>query len=282
MSSRLLKKVFYPSDFTGGDEAAFEHALRIALAARGELALLHVDSREVDFDWSLFPSVRSPLERWGVIPKGAHHRDVEARGLAITKVHRRAPGVIAAIQEYVADQEPDLVVLATHQRSGVGRWLHHAMAEPIARSAHAPTLFVPRRIQGFVNPESGEVRLATILIPIDRRPHPQRAIDEAARLARTLGVRELHFILLHVGPEQNVPAVNLPSDPGWTSEVETWEGDPVDHILASAEANDADLIVMAKGGQQNILDALRGSTTERVMRGVKCPLLVVPVGASAT
>lgn len=278
MSPRLLKKVFYPSDFLGGDETAFEHALKIALAAHGELALLHVDSKDVDFDWSLFPSVRLPLERWGVIPPGSHHADVGGAGLTITKVHRRAPGVAAAIQEYVANHEPDLVVLATHQRSGVGRWLHQAMAEPIARTAHAPTLFVPRRIQGFIHPESGEVRLATILVPIDRQPNPQPAMDAAAALVRTLGITEVHFILLHVGPEENVPVVTVPTDPGWTSEVETWEGDPVDHILASAEANDADLIVMAKGGQQNILDALRGSTTERVVRGVKCPLLVVPVG----
>jgi nucleotide-binding universal stress UspA family protein len=59
--------------------------------------------------------------------------------------------------------------------------------------------------------------------------------------------------------------------------VETWEGDPVDHILASAETNEADLIVMAKRGQRTVLDALRGSTTERVVRGARCPVLVVPV-----
>jgi len=278
MSPKFLKKVFYPADFLGGDETAFEHALKIALAAHGELALLHVDSKDVDFDWSLFPSVRLPLERWGVIPPGSRHADVAGAGLTITKVHRRAPGVAAAIQEYVADHEPDLVVLATHQRSGVGRWLHSALAEPIARTANAPTLFVPRRIQGFIHPDSGKVRLATILIPIDRQPNPQSAMDAAAALVRTLGVQDVHFILLHVGPEENVPVVVLPTDAGWTSEIETWEGDPVDHILASAEVNDADLIVMAKGGQKNILDALRGSTTERVVREAKCPLLVVPVG----
>lgn len=272
-----IKRVFFPSDFFGEDEAAFEHALKIALAAKGELALLHVDSKDVDFDWSLFPSVRLPLERWGVIPPGSRHRDVEVAGLQVTKVHRRAPGVAEAIQEYIADHEPHLVVLATHQRTGVGRWLHTAMAEPIARAGHAPTLFVPRRIQGFVRPESGEVRLRTILVPVDERPHPQAAVDAAAILARTLGVKEVHFILLHAGPPENVPDVKMPADEGWTHEVETWEGEPVDHILASAEANDADLIVMAKSGQRSVLDALRGSTTERVVRGTKCPVLVVPV-----
>jgi nucleotide-binding universal stress UspA family protein len=277
MKMTSLKKVFYPSDFLGEEEAAFEHALKLALAARGELSLMHVDAHDEEFDWSLFPSVRVVLERWGVLPPGSHHSDVTAAGLEVVKVHRRAPGVADAIHEHIASNLPDLVVLSTHQRSGLGRWLHRALAEPIARTAPAPTLFVPRRIHGFVNPRTGEARLATVLIPVDREPHPQPAIDAAAMVARTLGVTDLHFIFLHAGPESNVPVFTVPPEPGWTSEVETWEGDPVDHILASAEANEADLIVMAKRGQRTVLDALRGSTTERVVRGARCPVLVVPV-----
>jgi len=278
MSTSTLHSIFYPSDFRGGDEAAFEHALKIALASRGMLDLLHVDGPDDEFDWSLFPSVRVVLERWGVIPLHSKPEHVAAAGLTVKKIHRRAEGITAAIQGHVAAERPDLVVLATHQRTGMGRWLHRALAEPVARSSPAPTLFVPRRIQGFVRPESGEVRLATVLIPVDHRPDPQPAVDMAARLLRTLGCQDTHFILLHAGPANHVPVAKVSGESGWTSEMETWEGPVVDHILASAEANDADLIVMAKRGQRGVLDALRGSTTERVVRGAKCPVLVVPVG----
>jgi nucleotide-binding universal stress UspA family protein len=34
---------------------------------------------------------------------------------------------------------------------------------------------------------------------------------------------------------------------------------------------------MATEGHQGFLDALRGSTTERVLRGALCPVLAVPV-----
>ena len=37
-----------------------------------------------------------------------------------------------------------------------------------------------------------------------------------------------------------------------------------------------DLIAMATQGHMDFLDALRGSTTERVLRGVHCPVLAVP------
>jgi nucleotide-binding universal stress UspA family protein len=38
----------------------------------------------------------------------------------------------------------------------------------------------------------------------------------------------------------------------------------------------ADLIVMATAGEQGLLEMLRGSTTDKVLRGARCPLLAVP------
>ena len=41
-------------------------------------------------------------------------------------------------------------------------------------------------------------------------------------------------------------------------------------------AREADLIVMATEGEHGIIDALRGSVTERVVRDAPCPVLAVP------
>jgi nucleotide-binding universal stress UspA family protein len=54
------------------------------------------------------------------------------------------------------------------------------------------------------------------------------------------------------------------------------EGDPVEQILAAADELKADLIVMPTTGRTGVFDALRGSTTERVLRRAPCPLLAVP------
>jgi len=35
---------------------------------------------------------------------------------------------------------------------------------------------------------------------------------------------------------------------------------------------------MPMAGARGLVDALRGSTTERVVRGVSCPVLALPVG----
>jgi nucleotide-binding universal stress UspA family protein len=43
------------------------------------------------------------------------------------------------------------------------------------------------------------------------------------------------------------------------------------------EAEDSDLIVMATEGEQGMIDAMRGSVTERVVRGAPCSVLAVPI-----
>ena len=71
---------------------------------------------------------------------------------------------------------------------------------------------------------------------------------------------------------------------GWTFTHMLRDGDPVEQILAAADEVEADLIVMPTAGHRGVFDALRGSTTERVLRRARCPLLAVPApeGTKAT
>jgi nucleotide-binding universal stress UspA family protein len=276
MKNKQIRQVFHPSDFTPSDDAAFIHALRIALAAKAKLQLLHVNDPNEHVRWSEFPRVRSVLSRWGMLTPGDPPEMVAKLGLEVVKVQRAGHDPCQKINEFIAEHRPELVVLATHQRRGLNWLLHDSLAESIAREAPSLTLFVPRNSLGFVERKSGELRLRNVLIPIDKSPNPQIAVDAAALLARTLACEEVHFILLHAGPDAACPAVEVPTGPGWSSEVRTWEGDVVDHILLSARVDEADLIVMATRGHHGLVDALRGSTTERVVHGADVPVLAVP------
>jgi nucleotide-binding universal stress UspA family protein len=82
--------------------------------------------------------------------------------------------------------------------------------------------------------------------------------------------------LLHVGHEKRMPNVGVEDGPQWTFARMHREGDPVDEIIAAAELVRADLIVMPTEGRHRVFDALRGSTTERVLRRSRCPVLAVP------
>lgn len=271
-----VSRIFHPTDFTRGDENAYAHALRIAVASQSYLSLLHVGGVGADDHWDDFPGVRESLARWGLLAPDAHRADVAKTGLRVEKVHRKGPDPLESILTYLDEHEPDLVVVSTHQRNGLSRWLHGAKAESIAHNSRAMTLFVPRRSHGFISTETGKARLQTVVIPVDHTPRPQAAVDAALWMASTLSSELTRFLILFVGKEEDFPEVHVPGNPAWVVERQTWDGaSVVDHILACAEANDADLIVMSTRGHHGFVDALRGTTTERVLRGSSCPVLAV-------
>jgi nucleotide-binding universal stress UspA family protein len=136
-------------------------------------------------------------------------------------------------------------------------------------------------VGGFVSAETGAVTLRRILVPIDRVPAPRPAVEALAALLDGVRCAEASIVLLHVGEEGAVPAVETPLRDGWRWERTLRKGEPVDAILEAAAGMDADLIVMTTQGHHGLADALRGSTTERVIRRSRCPVLAVPEGSRA-
>jgi nucleotide-binding universal stress UspA family protein len=53
-------------------------------------------------------------------------------------------------------------------------------------------------------------------------------------------------------------------------------GDVVAEVARIAQERDVDLIAMATEGRNGVLDAIRGSVTEQVLRRAQCPVLAVP------
>jgi nucleotide-binding universal stress UspA family protein len=275
-----LIRILHPSDFSNSSRVAFAHALKIALQSKAELELVHVQRHKIgaekDVHWTDFPGVRATLARWQILPADARPQDVAALGLRVKKVLNSETDPLEAMIAYCEQYPPDLLVLATHQRDGFSRWLHKAMAEPLARRSRAMTLFVPESASGFIAPATGAVTLRRILVPVDRTPNAQAALEEAYFLASGFDRRGVVFKLLHAGTDEGMPTLSLPHRPGWRWEESLVPGDPVQRILKEAADWSPDLIVMATQGHRDFLDALRGSTTERVLRGVHCPVLAVP------
>lgn len=275
-----LMRIVHPSDFSKSSRVAFAHALKIALQCQAELELVHVQRHQIgsekDVHWTDFPGVRATLARWKILPAEARPEDVANLGLRVKKVLDSETDPLEAMISYCEEYPPDLLVLATHQRDGLSRWLHKAVAEPLARRSRALTLFVPESTSGFVSPANGAVSLRRILVPVDHAPSAQAALEEAYFLASGFERRGVVFKLLHVGTDKAMPTLYLPHRSGWRWEESVVPGDPVERILKEAADWSPDLIVMATQGHRDFFDALRGSTTERVLRGVHCPVLAVP------
>ena len=278
----FIHSVVHATDFSPESERAFAHALAIALIRRASLTLIHASSDPRD-DWDRFPAVRKTLERWNLLPRGSTQEDVFAAvGVRVTKVALPSRFPALAVADYLDTHPADLLVVATEGREGVSRWLHGSVAEAIARWSKTMTMFVPVDAQRSIVVEAdGNLTLENVLIPVDRAPDPSAAIEFARRAAVAAGNGNVTITLLHVGGDYDVPAVRAPDGDGWTFKWETRTGDPVDEIVKAADSLRAHLVVMPTAGRHGVFDALRGSTTERVLRRSPCPVLAVPSRTSA-
>lgn len=238
--------------------------------------MMHVDPTVGRKDFEDFPRIRPLLARWGILPEGSSKEDVVELGVQIKRVRAVSDHATDAILRQLTAHPTDLLVLSTHQRDGLARLSHQAVAEPLSRGTQAKTLFVPAGVEGFVSAETGRTNLTRVLIPIVHTPNPQPAIDLAAELASALSSDKVLFELVHLGKEADLPKFTKPERPGWSWETLEGKGDPVEWILAAGADFDVDLIVMMTEGHNSLFDLLRGSTMERVVRGARCPLLAIP------
>jgi nucleotide-binding universal stress UspA family protein len=275
----FVQSVFHPSDFSATSRNAFATALAISLIRQAQLTMLHVvpEDRAVDV-WTDFPGVRETLQRWGLLEAGSPRSAVfESLGVSVKKVNVRDRKVLGAVQRYLDEYPTDLIVLATEGREGLPRWLETSKAEDLAHRTSTMTLFVPSASRGLVDFEDGTIALKRVLVPVDHQPNPRVATAYAARAAGMAGGAPVEVVLLHVGELGRMPPVELPADPACSWERICRPGKVVDEIIKATEEYSADLVVMSTEGRDGILDALRGSNTEQVLRRIGCPLLAVPV-----
>lgn len=275
----FIKSILHPTDFSPASEKAFAHALAIALLRQTKFTILNVGNKQNDTSqWQKFPPVRKTIERWGLLEKGSPKEAVfEQLGVRIRKSVKSGLTATSAILNYLESDPVDLVVLATEGREGLPRWVKRSKAEAIAQESNTITLFVPSEGKSFIRLEDGDISLKCILVPIDRQPSPNAAIVYATRAAQALGVgNTVEIILLHVGIDGTVLDLDLPENSAWKFRKEVRSGNPVEEIINAANQFSADAIFMATAGHEGILDAMRGSTTEQIIRKAPCPLAAIP------
>jgi nucleotide-binding universal stress UspA family protein len=123
---------------------------------------------------------------------------------------------------------------------------------------------------GFVDKSNGQIRLERILFPVAHRPSPIHSARFLTELLAPIGVSSAAFHFMHVG-DSAPKIVGVPDQ-----SVEVADGPIEETILRVAQDYHADMIAMPTAGHHGFLDALRGSTTEFVLRRAPCPVLAIP------
>jgi nucleotide-binding universal stress UspA family protein len=275
MSLAAIRSILVPTDFSDDAATAFAHALKLAVALRADLDVFHVEPKNDQSDWHWAPGVVATLVQWGVLPKGSTEADLESVGIRLRRGMAGGLSPEAAILQETASAHADLVVMSTHGRAGLERWLQPSVAFPVALKGVVPVLLFPAGSKGFVDKPTGEASLHNLLLPVDHRPSPLPGFDAAKLLTRALPQDRVKVTTLHVGTTQPEMDLLAPDD-NWSVQHLLGDGAVVDEIVAASLDRNVDLIIAVTEGRRGFLDALRGSTVERLLDRSHIPVLIVP------
>jgi nucleotide-binding universal stress UspA family protein len=119
----------------------------------------------------------------------------------------------------------------------------------------------------------------TIVCGVDRSDAAEAVADTARWLANRLQAR---LVLMHVAEEPMAEAEELVASIrvrlrlGARDDVRLVEGSPQERLLAAADQDDADRLVVGSRGRGTIRSAVFGSVSRSLATNAPCPVVVVP------
>lgn len=144
----MYDQVLIPTDGSTASEGATDHAIDLARQYDATLHALYV------VDAGTYSSLEVAAE---VVSEELHAQGDDAVGAiaeravaaGVTTETAVETGIVhRTIIEYVDAKDIDLVVMGTHGRTGVGRFLLGSVAEKVIRTADAPVLTVRSNVVG--------------------------------------------------------------------------------------------------------------------------------------
>ena len=203
------------------------------------------------------------------------------------------------ILQIVEDSGADLVVAATHTRSGIERLLLGSVSRKLMHTLNVPLLIVP----GDISLEQINRKVESILIACDFSPDSANAVrwaidfaqafDAKLTMATVIEPSQLSQILKLDPQKEHGMADKLQSDlhrklletvseadrDSVHPETVVLAGQPHEELNKYAILNHIDLIVMGVHGRGIIENLLVGSTTDRLVRLGQFPVMAVRSGA---
>ena len=285
----MYENILLPFDGSEGAAEVLHHASEIAHWADATLHVLYVADTKRDSVTVVEGQTIDALAQEGedIVDEAAKTLDTLGVSYETDVVQGNpAPTIVDYAQRY----DQDLVVMPTHGREGISRYLIGSVSEKVVRLASAPVLTV--RMQPD---EQLTFPYENILIPTDGSTAATHAAEYLVELAaaldatvHVLSVVEDSAFGLDVrstvsGKETEQAAANAVETV--VSEAETRgvtntarhieHGSPVEEILDSIESNDIHAVGMGTTGKRGTDRILLGSVAEKTVRSAPVPVMTV-------
>ena len=284
-----LKNVLYATDFSRPADAAFPYAAEFARRFGAKFYAVHVRTPD--------NYLLAAPESWSIANAEFEKQENALRAVLRcdlphleTEVMAVEGGIWPALESVIHENQIDLLVLGTHGRTGIKKFLLGSVAEEIVRRATCPVLTVgPHSLSGpplegrfheilyATDFSEASVAAAPYVAELSSEHHAQLTLLHVVRKFRTgepMRPDEIEADAIermqHLIPEKAA----LWSQPRYAVR----EGDPAEAILEEARGRKADLIVLGvrkPSSSPERIPHLLAAITHKVIAQAACPVLTV-------
>jgi nucleotide-binding universal stress UspA family protein len=295
-------KILVPLDGSPSGERALPLAVRLAQQARSRVVFVRAvwDANVPSNDAEMLAEMDEARVYLSQIVRSLAEHQLEIEPIVVY-----APAA-EGILDVIRAQDPELVVMSTHGRSGLGRWIYGSIAEVVLQQSPKPVLLV--RAWETTAYERSTSRAPRLLVPLDGSAFGEAALPHAVALASLLGAR---LSLLRVVPIAIIWVDSFGGRPYPSDELMAAEeaeahryltvtaerlreegvavdtvvrrGIPAHEILNDCRMTETDIVIMATHGRTGITRLVFGSVALEVLHRGAHPVLVVrPTSAAET
>jgi len=307
----MFKRILVPLDGSELAEVVFPYAKELAGRLDMEVVLLYVGGRVLS---EFAPMHRAYIERAAEIISQQVQEVQEKTGIKPGSNPIEVRGEMAEgypaeeILRYADENKADLLLMATHGRSGRKRWILGNVADKVLRASKIPVLLVRAGIPDTTPYDQWPSR--TILVPLDGSEQAESVLPHVETLAKQRSTEPVNVTLLKICEPPSTPSYYAPElsevplnwgeymeqevvrckqasteylakieerfkDIGVSAQSEVLVGKASDVIVDYANKNPFNLIAMATHGRSGLSRLVYGSIAANIINGVSCPIFLV-------
>jgi len=213
--------------------------------------------------------------------------------------------IAESIVDYAAQNEIDVIIMATHGRSGIKRWVYGSVSDKVLHESNVPIWLIRADIPPLFSQEKAQK--INILVPLDGSELAESVLDHIKKLANQLGEETVDIVLTRVCELFSNPSAHPPPmamnweehleyetnrckdicqtylskveedirQNGLNVRSEVLVGNPADAIIDFANKNAVNTIVMSTHGRTGIGRWALGSIADKILKGASCPIFLV-------
>jgi nucleotide-binding universal stress UspA family protein len=290
----MFRTILVPLDGSKLAERALPYAAHLARLANARLLLVRAlpeldDASQMDSHPLGGPAERQRFDQLDPTSElaGLAAR-LQADGLPV-ETHVQPGDATEIILEAAHAGHADIIVMSTHGRGGLERWIYGSVADQVMRGAEVPVLMAPAACRHAWAPD----RPLRILVPLDGSELAEQALEPAAELAEAL--RLLRIIQIPTPTMYGDAYIDLPFNreaeladarrylegiadrlrtEGRTVEFRAIVGTPAFDVARLAHDAGADMIAMATHGYGGLGRLVLGSVATSTLQRADRPVLL--------